>query len=442
MAKKDIDVTVSAAPTWDETKRHLIPAMLVGSTLEWYDMFLYAQASALVFGTLFFTNASPLVGMVAAFATFGVGYAARPLGALLFGHIGDRYGRRIVLVTTLVIMGAATTLIGALPTYATAGIAAPILLVALRLFQGVAAGAELAGSVVMLAEVAPPARRGFWSSIPAIGVYCGIVLASLVGTVAYSLPQDDLLSWGWRVPFLVSIVLVLTGLWVRIRIGESPAFIAGARRSAPPTAEMLRTNPRRVVLAIMLVAPVATASVIVLVYSPAYSASIGTPRAVPLLGSLLGAALAIVTAPLAGHLSDRLGRRPVYIALCLATAAWAFPFFALLSTAQTWAVLVAHLVMAPAAWAITGAQAAYIAELFPTRYRLSGVALSKEICTALTAPLPVACVALAAVLGGAPWLVAGVLAASGLVGFAALLALPETRPRASSTSSTAARVIS
>ena len=207
------------------------------------------------------------------------------------------------------------------------------LLVALRLCQGLAAGAELAGSVVMLAEVAPPARRGFWTSIPAIGIYCGVVLASLVGTFAYSLPQDDLLSWGWRIPFLLSIVLVVVGLWVRMRIGESPAFTADSRRSAPPTAELLRTNPRRLVLAIMLVAPVAAASAIVLVYSPSYSAAIGTPRAVPLLGSLLGAALAIFTAPLAGHLSDRFGRRPVYIALCLATAAWAFPLFALLSTA-------------------------------------------------------------------------------------------------------------
>jgi len=322
-----------AAPSWDEAKRRLVPAMLIGSTLEWYDMFLYAQAAALVFGTLFFSGASPLVGTVAAFATFGVGYAARPLGAVLFGHIGDRYGRRIVLVSTLVIMGAATTLIGLLPTYATVGIAAPMLLVALRLCQGLAAGAELAGSVVMLAEVAPPARRGFWTSIPAIGIYCGVVLASLVGTFAYSLPQDDLLSWGWRIPFLLSIVLVVVGLWVRMRIGESPAFTADSRRSAPPTAELLRTNPRRLVLAIMLVAPVAAASAIVLVYSPSYSAAIGTPRAVPLLGSLLGAALAIFTAPLAGHLSDRFGRRPVYIALCLATAAWAFPLFALLSTA-------------------------------------------------------------------------------------------------------------
>ena len=418
------------APAWDTTKRHLVPAMVLGSTLEWYDMFLYAQASALVFGTLFFTGASPLAGTVAAFATFGVGYAARPLGALLFGHIGDRYGRRVVLVTTLVVMGTATTLIGLLPTYATAGIAAPIMLVALRLCQGIAAGAELAGSVVMLVEVAPLERRGFWSSIPAIGVYCGVVLASLVGTLAYSLPAEQLLDWGWRVPFLVSIALVVTGLWVRLRIGESPAFPGtAAHTGAPPVAAMVRHSPRRLLLAIVLVAPIAAASAIVLVYSLAYSASVGTPRAVPLLGSLLGAALAIITAPLAGHLGDRFGRRPVYMVLCLATAAWAFPFFALLSTAQTWAVIVAHLVVAPATWAITGAQAAYIAELFPARYRLSGVALSKEICTALTAPLPVICVGLAAALGGAPWLVAGVLAACGVAGFAALLALPETRPR-------------
>lgn len=416
---------------WDHTKKRLVPAVVIGSMLEWYDMFLYAQASALIFGTLFFSDASPVMGTIAAFATFGVGYAARPLGAVIFGHLGDRHGRRSVLVATLIIMGLATALIGLLPTYGQVGILAPILLVTLRLFQGLAAGAELAGAFVMMTEAAPRHRRGLSASLPGLGVYMGVVLASLLGLLASLLPEEALMTWGWRVPFLISIVLVGVGLYIRMKVQESPQFEALARerkQAKLPIVEVFRRDGMRLFLSILAIAPVAAASVIILVYSLSYSVSAGTPRSVALLGSLIGTALAIFTAPLGGYLTDVFGRRRVYLVLVAGTLLWAFPFFALLGTGETGPTIVAHLVVAPFAWAITGAQGAYLAELFRTDVRFSGVALGKEITTALSAPLPVICVALAQTIGGAPWYAAGILAGSCVLGLIALWILPETFP--------------
>lgn len=421
----------ASSRTWEETRRRLIPAMVIGSTLEWYDMFLYAQASALIFSGLFFPSFSPTAGTIAAFATFGVGYASRPLGAVVFGHIGDRYGRRTALMATLVLMGVATALIGCLPTHASIGIAAPILLVVLRLLQGLAAGAEFAGSLVMVAEAAPTARRGYFASLPGIGVYLGIILASGAGALAFKLDHHAALTWAWRLPFLFSIVLVVAGIYLRSRVAESPVFAELEReqqRNRMPIVEVLKGAKKRLVLSIIITAPVTMTATVVLAYSLSYSANHGTSQSTVLLGSLLGAAGGVLTVPLAGALSDRVGRKPVYLALVVASGIWPFIFFMLLSNGHVWAVLFAHVMVAPTAWAMTGGQAAYLTELFPAGYRYSGVALAREVCNAaFSAPLPVVAVALTSLAGGSPWLVAGLLAVAAVAAFAALLALPETR---------------
>ncbi|GAA1862450.1 MFS transporter [Pseudonocardia ailaonensis] len=422
--------TTSETLDWREAKSRLIPAMLIGSALEWYDMYLYAQASALIFGSLFFPQVSPVVGLVASFATFGVGYAARPLGAIVFGHIGDRYGRRLALVSTLILMGVATALVGCLPSYATIGIAAPILLVLLRLLQGLAAGAEYAGSLVMLAEAAPRSRRGFFTSLPGIGIYVGIILSSAVGALTFS-AADIAQTWTWRIPFLVSIALVVVGIFLRLRIGESPVFADLEAKKAQrrlPVVDVFRSAGTRLFYAVLLTAPVSVTSTIVLTYSLSFSVGVGSSRQTVLIASLVGAAVGVVAVPVAGALSDRYGRRPVYLTLAIASAIWPVPFFLLLLDGHTWAILFAHLLVAPTTWSITGAQAAYLTELFPARIRYSGVALSREICNAvLSAPLPIIAVALTAASGGAPWAVAGLMVLASVVAVVALRRLPETR---------------
>lgn len=419
-----------AAPSWRASRR-LLPGMLVGTVLEWYDLFIYAQAAALVLGPLFFPQVSETAGTLAAFATFGVGYLARPLGAIIFGHIGDRYGRKRALIATLILMGVATTAIGLLPTYAAAGLAAPVLLTVLRLAQGLGAGAEYAGAFVMVAELAPRNRRGLWTSIPGTGIYGGVLLSAAVAAVVFTLPEAALYSWGWRVPFLVSFLLIGVGMYLRLRITETPVFTELAQRKAVrklPVLTVLKEMPLRLFLAVLLTTPIAFNAYVALTYSITFSVEQGLSDTDALIGILLGSAVALVSVPTAGWASDRFGRRPVYLTLAALTAVVAIPYFWLLSTGQppaTWAAQA--LLMGPVAFAVTGAQAAFLAELFDSRYRYSGVALSRELSTAaLTAPAPVIAISLTAAAGGAPWLTAGLMALVGVVCFVAVLALPET----------------
>lgn len=405
--------------------------MVLGTTLEWYDMFLYGSASALLFGRLFFPAGDPVTGVALAFAVFGVGYAARPLGAVVFGHIGDRFGRKATLVATLILMGGATTLMGLLPTYAAIGFVAPLLLVVLRLLQGMAAGAEYAGALVMLSEAAPRERRGFFSSIPGIGIYLGIILSSAAVSAIFLLPEEDLYSWGWRVPFLISAVLVVIGIYVRRGISESPVFAAVEEEKVArktPIVQVLRTSKLRVIQGILLSGGVVLTAPIVLTYSLVYSAQQGTDRAIPLVGTLIGALLGVLVVPYAGHLTDKYGRKPVYYVLAIMLGVFPFLFFGLLSTNIAGLVLLAHALAAPMAWAMTGAQASYLSELFPSDIRLSGVALARELSgSLLAAPAPLIALGLAGILGGAPWLVAGMVALLAVATIITLITLPETR---------------
>jgi len=411
---------------WGRSKGRLIPAVLVGTTLEWYDVFIYAQAAALIFGGVFFPTSSAATGTLLAFATYGVGYLARPLGAVVFGHVGDRLGRKTALMATLLLMGFSTTLIGFLPSYQQVGMLAPILLVVLRLLQGLGAGAEYAGSFVMIAEMVPPERRGFLTAIPGSGIYAGIVLASFVGTITFAMDQE----WAWRVPFLLSVALILVGFFLRLRIAESPVFEEleqeRARRGLP-VVDVIRRTPRRLFLAVLLTAPIGFNSYVVLTYSLSFSVGQGMAKTTALWGTLIASALAVALVPLFGWLTDRFGRKPVYLAVAVSGALTAFPYFALLATGETWPTWAAQIMLAITCFTTTGVQAAYLAELFPAGVRYSGVALSREICTAaLAAPAPVIATGLA-VWSGGPWLTAAVMVLSCLACAWAVTQLPETR---------------
>lgn len=423
--------TTTRIDEWRETRKRLIPAMIVGTTLEWYDMFLYVAAAALLFGPLFFPSADPTVALAASFATFGVGYVARPLGAVAFGHVGDRYGRKTVLIATLILMGVSTAGIGLLPTYDQVGPFATVGLVVCRLLQGLAAGAEYAGALVFLTEAAPAPQRGFFSSLPGTGIYLGIILSSGATAALFLLPDETVFSWAWRLPFLASALLVAIGIYIRSNIGESPVFkeleAEKAVRKAP-VLEIARTSKIRVLQGMFLTGALVASAPIVLGYSFSYSKAQGTERSIPLIGSVIGALAGVFLVPLAGGLTDRFGRKPVYMVLAIATTIFPFLFFWMLTDGGTGWVLLAHFLAAPMVWAITGVQAAYLAELFPARTRLSGVALSRELSNAVfAAPGPLVAVALVAALGGEPWLIAGAMSLLAIVCLLTLLTLPETR---------------
>lgn len=421
----------SSTDIWEESRRRLIPGTMVGSLIEWYDIAIYGQAAALVFGALFFPSFSSTAGLVAAFATFGVGYFARPIGAAIFGHVGDRYGRRIALVATLLLMGVATTLIGLLPTYAAIGVGAPILLAALRLMQGLAVGAEYVGAVTMVAEFAPSRRRGYYSSLPAAGVFLGIGLAAAVSGAVALLPQEQLLSWGWRIPFLLSIIVVAVGLIIRLRVPESPVFAdlkAARAETRIPAADMIRAMPKRLVLAMIANGPLAFNIYVVQTYALSYLKTKGVPSSTSLLALLIGCAVGALAIPLVGRWSDVAGRRPVYVVVSGFCALISFPFFWMLDTTNPVLIVLAFaLALGGGCLAIFGSQAAFFAELFPAQYRLSGFGLSREIPGAVLAgPAPVIAVGLVAAVGG-PWLLATAMVVVAVASLLAVLALPETR---------------
>jgi MFS family permease len=304
-------------------------ASFVGTTVEWYDFLLYGTAAALVFNRLFFPAFDPALGTLAALATFAAGFVARPLGGALFGHFGDTRGRESMLVLTLLLMGTATFLVGLLPTYDRVGALAPTLLVALRLCQGIGLGGEWAAAVLLAVEHAPPSKRGFFGSWPQMGAPAGLLLANVLFLAVSSLPEPQLFSWGWRVPFLLSLVLVIVGLLVRRTVAESPAFarLKAARAQAKrPLLEVLRRHPRPVLLAMGArcaeIGLVTIFSTFILSYA---TQTLGMPRPSVLMALLIGTAVVLVVIPASGALSDRLGRRKVYLGGALAATLLVLP---------------------------------------------------------------------------------------------------------------------
>ena len=380
-------MSVSAAhPSKTGSVRLVATASLIGTTIEWYDFFLYGTAAALVFNRLFFPDVDPLTGTLLAFSTYTIGFVARPVGGIVMGHFGDKIGRKSMLVLTLVIMGIATFLIGLVPTYEQIGIWAPIALVLLRIAQGFGVGGEWGGAVLMAVEHAPPGRRGFYGSWPQIGVPAGLVLSTGVFSMFAGLPEDQFLSWGWRVPFLLSIVLVGVGLIIRMKILETPAFerVKETRSEARmPIVEVLRLYPKQVLLAAG--ARVAENggfyiySAFVLVYGTQRS---GMTRQDVLTGILIASTVALVAIPSFGALSDRVGRRPVYLFGAIVTALFAYPLFWMFdqgSVHLAWLALIIAFVFSHAA--MYGPQAAFLSELFGTRVRYSGASLGAQLAS-------------------------------------------------------------
>jgi metabolite-proton symporter len=359
--------------------RKVIVASLVGTSLEWYDFFLYATASAVVFNKLFFPTFDPLVGTLLAFTTASVGFIARPLGGMIFGHLGDRTGRKQVLVITLLLMGGATFLIGVLPTYASIGIAAPILLAVLRFFQGIGLGGEWGGAVLMTLEHGDPKRRGFNASWPQVGVPVGNLLAAAVlGLLSTTLSEQAFLAWGWRIGFLLSGGLMLVGLWIRTTIAESPLFTElehKGEQAKMPLLEVIKKHPRGILVSMGLRIGTDVAFYTFTSYILVYlTTSLKMDRGVGLAAVLVGSACQLALIPLFGALSDRFGRRPVYAVGAVSAAIWAFAFFPLLGTKSVPVIILTTVVALVTHAIMYGPQAAFVTELFSTKLRFSGAA--------------------------------------------------------------------
>jgi MHS family shikimate/dehydroshikimate transporter-like MFS transporter len=386
--------TVAAMPTGDlRSIRPVILASFIGTTIEWYDFFLYGTAAALVFNRLFFPTVDPLIGTLSAFGTFAVGFVARPLGGIVFGHYGDRLGRRSMLVYSLVIMGVATFLIGLLPTYDSIGVWAPILLVVLRCAQGVGVGGEWGGAVLMAVEHSPPGRRGFAGSWPQMGVPAGLFLSTVVFALCSSQMTDEqFMSWGWRLPFLLSLALIAVGIFIRLKIMETPAFTSlqqAGLREARPLVTAIRTHRRSLLLAMgMRVAENGLFyiyTVFVLSYGPS---QLGLPRGTMLTGVTLAALCGLAAIPFYGALSDRVGRRPVYLFGAAFSLLYAIPFFLLLDTRSAAVVWLAIVVgVAVGHNAMYGPQAAYFSELFGASVRYSGASISYQLASVVSGGL-------------------------------------------------------
>lgn len=426
-----VDARTSAHALDPRALRRIVMASVAGNALEWYDFFLYSTAAALVFGELFFPRGTdPLIGTLAAFAGFAVGFAARPFGGVLFGHIGDRYGRKGALVWTLSLMGGATFLIGLLPTYGQVGMWAPALLVLLRVVQGVASGGEWGGGVLMISESAPPEKRGFYASWSQIGVGGGFVLSAAVFFAVQMLPHDSFMSWGWRVPFLLSIVIFGVGVYIRSTLPESTEFAkseAAGKTSHMPVLDAIRKHPRAILVAMGLRVAENGGSYIFLAFSLVYGKFIGVPGAVMLAGVMVSMSVELVTMLLWGRLSDRIGRKPVYLIGAVGLIVVAFPFFWLLDTrapALIWLALL--LGNAVCHGAMIGTQPSLMGELFSTEVRYSGMALGHEITSVFAGGLsPLVATALLAKYHAA-WPVALLLMAMGVITVIALVCTRET----------------
>ncbi|MCG5072675.1 MFS transporter [Paraburkholderia tagetis] len=411
--------------------RRIVMASVAGNALEWYDFFLYSTAAALVFGELFFPRGTdPLIGTLAAFAGFAVGFAARPFGGVLFGHIGDRYGRKGALVWTLSLMGGATFLIGLLPTYGQVGLWAPALLVLLRVVQGIASGGEWGGGVLMISESAPPEKRGFYASWSQIGVGGGFVLSAAVFFAVQMLPHDSFMSWGWRVPFLLSILIFGVGVYIRSTLPESTEFAkseAAGKTSHMPVLDAIRKHPRAILVAMGLRVAENGGSYIFLAFSLVYGKFIGVPGAVMLAGVMVSMTVELGAMLLWGRLSDRIGRKPVYLIGAVGLIVVAFPFFWLLDTKAPMLIWLALLLgNAVCHGAMIGTQPSLMGELFSTEVRYSGMALGHEIASVFAGGLsPLVATALLAKYHAA-WPVALMLMAMGAITVIALLCTRET----------------
>jgi MFS family permease len=409
----------------------LAAASLAGTAIEFYDFFVYGTAAALVLGPLFFPTFSPLAGTLAAFATFGVGFVARPLGSVLFGHIGDRRGRRPVLVMSLLLTGGATVAVGCVPTYDSIGVTAPLLLLVLRFVQGLGLGGEWGGAVLLTAEHAPPERRALWSSFPQIGPAVGFLLANGVMLVlSASLTEAQFAAWGWRVPFWAAGVLAVAGLWLRSSLAESPSFLEIDDHARVPLAEVVRDHWRLVLLTAGGLAIGYAIFYAVTTWSLAYATErLGVGRTVMLACIMAAVLVKGSLTPVAALLGDRYGRRPLCLAGCAAAALWMFPMVALLSTGEPLLMFLGFLGAMLAFITMFAVIAAYLPELYEPRVRCTGAAVGYNLGGVLGGALtPIVATALAEQGGRVPWGVGAYLTGIALLSLGCFALLPETRP--------------
>ncbi len=366
--------------------RRAMIASTVGTTIEWYDFLLYGQVTALVFGKLFFPGSSPLIGVLQAFGVFFVGFVGRPIGAAIFGHWGDRIGRKATLIATLLVSGIATVAVGLVPTYASIGVWGAVLLTIIRLIQGIGVGGEWGGSVLLAMEWARTNQhRGFISSWPQFGAPAGFFLANLAVLVFSWLSGDQFLTWGWRIPFLISIIMVAVGLWIRLGILETPVFqkvIDEERVERVPVLEVLKRQPKQVALTALLRMPEQAPGYIFGAFVFTYGTTVlGTSRNFLLIAVLVSAVLSFLWVTCAGHLSDRVGRKRMYIIGCVFVAVFGFVYFAMLDTKVPALIFIAIAVSGLPIMTMYGPEAALIAESFSPRLRYSGSSLGYQLAS-------------------------------------------------------------
>lgn len=410
----------------------IVFASCLGTIIEWYDFLIYATAAALVFNKAFFPTFDPLAGTLAALGSYAVGFVARPLGGALFGHFGDRLGRKSMLVLTLFIMGLSTFCIGLLPTYASIGVLAPILLIALRIIQGIGLGGEWGGASLMVLEHAPADRRGFYTSFVQIGFPIGLVLATLVFALVAKLPDADFASYGWRIPFLVSIVLLAIGTFVRSRLPETPVFEGLKMREAlsgNPFGEAVTGNTKTFLIAVGLklseVSWVYMLTVFVVVYA---TTKLGLPKPLMLDAVMYAALLELISLPLFGWLSDKIGRRPLFILGAVFTIVFAFPLFWMLESKSTALIFTAVMVAMNFGHGMMFAtESCYFPELFGPRVRYSGASFGFQLSAAIGGGFaPIIATAMVGYFGGTTG-VSIMMIALALITLSAALAARETR---------------
>lgn len=392
-------VSPATAPKAPSDIRRIVAASLIGTTIEWYDFFLYGTAAALVFNKLFFPTADPLTGTLIAFLTYAIGFLARPLGGVVFGHFGDKIGRKKLLVLSLLMMGGATFAMGLLPTHASIGVGAPILLTALRLVQGFALGGEWGGAVLIVSEHGGAEHRGFWASWPQSGAPGGNLLATGVLALLAAVQSDAaFLSWGWRIPFLLSGVLVMVGLWIRLSVSESPVFLAAQAKAEAqaalglkeraPVVQVFRKDWRQVLTAIgtrfgeNISYYILTSFLLVYV-----TTHLGLPKTTALNALLIGSAVHFVTIPAWGALSDRIGRRPVTLIGSVGMTLWAFGFFTLVDSKSFTVITAAVTLGLLLHGAMYGPQAAFVSEMFDTKVRYSGASMGSQLASIVAGAL-------------------------------------------------------
>jgi metabolite-proton symporter len=434
LSKLGADMTTIPEPTVRQQRRRAVLASTVGTTIEWYDFFLYGTAAALVFPKLFFPGSSEFAGILLAFSTQFVGFAARPIGAAIFGHYGDRVGRKATLITTLMLMGIATFLIGLLPGYETLGIAAPIILTLLRIAQGLGVGGEWGGSVLMSMEWGENHRRGLMASWPQLGVPMGLLLSTgMVRIMSGVTSTDAFNSWGWRIPFLLSIVLVGIGLYVRLRVMESPQFSEVKKAEKvrkQPFLEVLKEHPLEILTSAFVRMAEQAPFYIFITFVLTYGTTILKMDRNELLNyTLVAAAVGLISVPFFGFLSDKIGRRLMYGIGIVCMALYAFPYFGLLNTKVAALALVAIVVSLIVHDMMYGPQAALIAESFGTDLRYSGAGLGYQLASVIAGgPAPLIAAAILNATNsstGISWYIVGCC----VVSMIALVLMPQTQLR-------------